>query len=90
MQNKKGQFQSLNVMAVGLVSFILLVAIAGIVLDDFRDTTTANTAARNVTDDGLSAVEDLGDWATTLISIGVGIVIIGLIAGFGYALRGRR
>ena len=162
MKNKRGQFQNLNTIAGGLVMFIILVAISGLILNNFQDSISSdsatvtnesftllnntavatnnqyitsvtyiknasitltettdytiqtaagtitlvnndhnntlfnityvfdyNTLAQNVTQTGQDATEDLGDWAITLISIGVGVIIITLIAGFGLMLRRR-
>jgi hypothetical protein len=83
--SKKGAFARLWQAAIGLGIFILVVSLVALMVDEVRDQTTAATVARNVTDEGLDALELMADWQSIIVIAVVMIVIIGLILReFGY------
>ena len=83
MKDKRGQFGALQDMALGVGIFIIIAVVVASVLSGFQDTQTDGDLDYNITQTGLEGVEDLTDWTPTLVAIGVGVVILGMIFMFG-------
>lgn len=83
--NKKGNFDTLSAAALGLLVFIIVAAVGGMVLDKFAGQTTSNSIAYNITQTGLSATSDLVGWAPIIVVVVAGILILGY-----FGLRGFR
>lgn len=84
--DRKGSaFGQLWQAAIGLGIFILVVALVAMMTQEVNDQTDASSAARNVTTEGLAALQLLSEWQTIVVIAVVMIVLIGLILKeFGY------
>ena len=82
MNGKKGNFNNLVPMAIGLVVFIVVVGLGASILDGISDTQTAGELPANITQTGLEGIEDLADWTPTIVVIAVAAIIIGMILVF--------
>lgn len=80
---------SLTGSALALVVLVIVVAIGAQILGEIQDTQTVNSTEYNVTGDGMSALADYADWFSTIVTIIIAVVIIGLIIGaFATTRRG--
>ena len=78
---KKGQVQNLPAQIIVLVVIIITLTIGALVVAEFREQTEANTVARNVTDDGLAALDTVGDFQSILGIVIIAAVILALVVG---------
>jgi len=74
----------------------IVVAVTGIALafalqvtGDVQDDMTADTAEYNATGEAIDGIAVIPEKLPTVATIGVAVVIIGLLAGF-FVMRGRR
>jgi len=79
MQNKKGMFDNLSGLALGIVIFAIMIGVGVVVLSKFGDAVggTANTTVQYlVTQLGTSG---LAGWAPAIIALAVGLLFIGAL-----------
>lgn len=79
MNNKKGQFSSLQGAAIGLGVFFVIVALIATMLGQFQETQTVDSLEYNITGQGLSDTETLSDFGTVVVIVIVMVVILGLL-----------
>lgn len=75
-------FQDLSAMGIGLVVFIVILSVVGIVITELDGQTDADTTAKNITNIGGEAVQDFVDWTPIIVVAVVGSLIIGLVMRF--------
>jgi len=91
--NKKAQsIRGLSILLSAGVMFVALavvLSLGGDVLDDVRDDQTVNSTAYNITGEGLSSVNTLGERMDTVaLVIAIGVIISILIGIFAIRLVG--
>ncbi len=75
-----GNLSDLSTIAIGVVIFILVVAIGSTVLDEVQDTQVADSVAFNTTNAGLTGLALFGDFTSVIVLVGIAAVILGLIS----------
>lgn len=88
--NKKG-YQLRDLLPVALIFVVATIAISigADVIDNVQASQTSGTAAYNVSDFGLGAMEELGSWLPTLALVVAAAIVIGVLV-FSFAMGGRR
>lgn len=76
---QKGQLAQLPAGVVLFGVAVIVMAVIGIVLQEFQDTQTANSIGFNVTADGLAGVDTMSDFNTVLAIVVIASVILGLV-----------
>ena len=75
--------------AILLLGLITLIAAAvGIALDEFQDETTASSYAYNITENGLSGVDNSTDFMDTIGTI-IGVAVLIGIVVMAFTFKGR-
>ncbi len=87
--SRKGQLAGATNIAIGLVTLVLVVAVGAIVLGDFQDTQTADSAPHNITGDGLTGLTNMSTQFGTVGTIAIAAVLISLVVG-AFVVAGRR
>jgi len=76
--------------AIGIIVLVIAVAVGGQILDQIRDTQTIDSIAYNTTTSGLGAMDDFGDWFSTIVVIVIASFVIVLLvrqfAGVGQSM----
>lgn len=80
---KKG-FSILEVpsLAITLGVIAIVIGIVATILVQVQTTQTTDSVAYNITQDGISAIEDFGDWQTTWVVIIAAAVVIGIVGSY--------
>ncbi len=78
---KKGQVQNLPAQIIVLIVIIITLAIGALIVAEFQKQTEVGSAARNVTDDGLRALDTVGDFQSILGIVIIASVILALVVG---------
>lgn len=86
-KDKRGVFDNLSNMALGVLYFVIIVAVGALVLTEVRNTgsVSGNTNATAAVNTGINAVQSLAGWAPVVIVVGVGAVLLALL----FTFRGR-
>jgi hypothetical protein len=90
---KKAQAMTLGnapqvILLLGLV--VMIGSATALAVDSFQDSTTANSYAYNVTEDGLSGISNFSDQIPTIGTVlGVALIIVVVIGAFAFFGRGR-
>jgi len=81
--NKKG-FSLMEVPALGitLVVIAIILGIGATILVQVQSTQTTDGYAYNITQDGIDAIEDFGDWQATWVVIIAAAVVIGIVGAY--------
>lgn len=84
-KNKKGQMgNQVLTSALSIGGAVMVIAVLAIVLGAFRDSTTANTYEYNISNRGLTFLDNAtSKFGTAGTIVGV-LVLLGLVAGIGY------
>lgn len=79
--NKKAMYKvnDLLPLAIVLVVGIVALTVGADITQDIRDDQAANSAARNVSDDGLTGFTTLGGWLPTIGLVIAAALIIGIL-----------
>ena len=80
--NKKGQLglNNLSSAAIGVLVFILVVAIGALILSQVQTTQTNNSIAFNTTAQGLTGIALFGSFTSVIVLVVIAAVILALIA----------
>ena len=74
--------------AIAFVVIVIVIAVGSIVVQELNDDQVAGTAARNATEKGLTALNNLSAQTPLLATVVIFAVIIGVVVGF-FAMSGR-
>lgn len=81
--NKKGQaigLRDLSSVAIGVLVFIIIVAIGATILTQIQQTQVNSSTAFNTTQDGLVGLSLFGQFTSIIVLVAIAAVILGLIA----------
>ena len=88
---KKGQILGPISQVPGVVLAVVVIAIffgvGALILGNFGDQLTAGSTAANVTNDGLTALDDGSDFQGTIITVAIAVVLIALVTAIGFSRR---
>ena len=76
------QLQDLVGIGVLFVVIAIVLAFGGKILDKLNETNTANSAAKNATDNGLKSINEFASWLPTLAIVVVAAIIIGIVVSY--------
>lgn len=83
-KNKKGMADNVLSAALSIGGAVMVIAVLAIVLGAFRDGTTANSYEYNISNRGLTFLDNAtSKFGTAGTIVGV-LVLLGLVAGIGY------
>ena len=85
MKSKKGVFDQLANFAIGAGVFAIILVVVMLIMGKVADNTTvaADTNASAAMATAQSEVDQFPDWMGIVIIAGIGVLIIGMIRGFG-------
>jgi len=88
-KQKKGyQLRDLLPIALIFVVATIAISIGADVIQNIKDTQTANTAAANVSAFGLAAMAELGSWMPTIALVVAAAIVIGVLV-YSFAMGNR-
>lgn len=86
-KNKRGQVNGFLQFTVGLAIGVVLIGVVAIMLQAFKDSQTANSYAANISQDGLTFLDNTTSQfgtAGTVLGVSLLLVIIGALGFGGY------
>jgi hypothetical protein len=83
-KNKRGVWENLSAMALGIVTFVVIGAVGALILANIgsNSTVSADANATAVINYGKAGLNSLTSWIGVIVVVAVGAILIALIAGY--------